>query len=72
LLATAGSAPDQNPAVGNLVLTDGEEDAIVAFLGTLSDGFVPGKEVPALTPVGMAALSGLLGLLGIYALKRRL
>jgi hypothetical protein len=29
--------------LGNLGLTDEEEDAIVAFLTTLSDGFVPSK-----------------------------
>ena len=62
----------KNPAVGNLGLSDSEEHAIVAFLETLSDGFVPGKEVPVLTPVSMAALVGLLGLLGIFALRRRL
>jgi len=27
--------------LGNLGLTDAEEDAIVAFLKTLSDGYVP-------------------------------
>ncbi len=32
--------------LGNLGLTDEEEDAIVAFLETLSDGFLPKKEAP--------------------------
>ena len=35
-------AENMNTAeLGNLGLTDAEEEAIVAFLGTLSDGYVP-------------------------------
>ena len=34
----------KNPAVGNLGLTDEEENDIVAFLETLTDGFVPDDE----------------------------
>jgi hypothetical protein len=29
--------------LGNLGLTDSEENAIVSFLGTLTDGYVPEK-----------------------------
>jgi hypothetical protein len=30
--------------VGRLGLSDSEEDAIVSFMQTLSDGYVPGKQ----------------------------
>ncbi len=40
--------PNMNTAIGNLQLTDAEENDIVAFLKTLTDGYVPppGTSVP--------------------------
>jgi cytochrome c peroxidase len=37
--------------LGDLGLTDAEEDAIVAFMKTLTDGYVPPKKAPPLRPV---------------------
>jgi cytochrome c peroxidase len=43
LLNPAGDSSADGGQVGNLGLTDEEEDHIVAFLKTLTDGFVPGE-----------------------------
>jgi cytochrome c peroxidase len=42
MLACAGSTENMNTSrVGRLGLSDAEEDAIVSFMQTLSDGFMP-------------------------------
>jgi cytochrome c peroxidase len=43
--------------LGDLGLTDAEEDAIVAFMGTLSDGYVPMAMAAPAAPLAAARLS---------------
>ena len=44
--------------LGDLGLTDEEEDAIVAFMRTLSDGYVPRKAAPPVQPLVNANYAG--------------
>jgi hypothetical protein len=44
MLACAGVNRQHEHRVGHLNLSDAEEDAIVSFMQTLTDGFMPVKQ----------------------------
>lgn len=53
-----GDTAENGAQVGNLELTDEEEDHIVAFLKTLSDGYLDHAAVIVLQPLDTAACAG--------------